>query len=133
MWGIWKMGKEYKDYKLEDIPKLKKGAIIAGLIIGVIAIIWSAISMGKKTSISLELEVGETIDVGSVRLEFDEDGNVEGSNEHVICSANKDPKDPQGYILKITGKSEGKATIKVTSVYQGESTTYKYKIKVVEK
>ena len=124
------MGKDY--IKLDDIPKLKMGAIIAGLVLGVIAIIWSTISIGKKTSIELELKVGETIDIGSVKVEFDEDGQIEGSNEHVSCTANMDPVNKDMYQVKITGKSEGKATIKVTAVYSGESTTYKYKIKVVE-
>ena len=130
MWGIRQMGKDY--IKMDDIPKLKKYAVIAGLVLGVIAIIWSTISIEKKTTIELELKVGETINIGSVKVDFNEDGEIEGSNEHISCTANVDPVNKSLYEVKITGKSEGKATIKVTAIYNGEHTTYKYKIKVVE-
>lgn len=126
------MGKEYRDYKLEDIPKLKIGAIIVGVVLAIVAIIWSTISMGKNTSIELELGIGETIDIGSVMVELDDDGNIEGSNEHISCAVNQDPINKDMKLIKITGVSEGKATIKVTSIEEGEHTTYKYKIKVVE-
>lgn len=132
MWGIRKMGKEYKDFKLEDIPKLKKGAIIVGIVLAIIAIVWSVISIGKNTSIEIELAVGETIDIGSVLVETDDDGNIEGSNEHISCSVNQDPINKDMKLIKITGVSKGKATIKVTSIEDGERTVYKYKIKVVE-
>lgn len=132
MWGIRKMGKEYKDFKLEDIPKLKKGAIIVGIVLAIIAIVWSVVSIGKNTSIEIELAVGETIDIGSVLVETDDDGNIEGSNEHISCSVNQDPINKDMKLIKITGVSKGKATIKVTSIEDGERTVYKYKIKVVE-
>lgn len=132
MRGIRKMGKEYKDFKLEDIPKLKMGAIIVGIVLAIIAVVWSTITMGKNTSIELELKVGETIDIGSVKVELDDEGKVKGSNEHVSCSVNQDPVNEDMKLIKITGISKGKATIKVTSVTEGEYTTYKYKIKVID-
>ena len=88
--------------------------------------------MQKNTTIDLELAVGESINIGSVIVEFDEDGNVEGSNESVSCVANQDPINKNRYQVEITGKSVGKATIEVTGVYDGEYVTYKYKIKVVD-
>lgn len=121
-----------KDFSLDEIPKVKKIAIIVGICIGLVAMVWSVISMQKNTTIDLELKVGETINIGSVQVEFDEDGEVEGTNEHISCVANRDPVNKNMYQVEITGKSEGKATVKVTASYDGEYITYKYKIKVVE-
>lgn len=121
-----------KDFSLDEIPKVKKIAIIVGIVLGIVAIIWSAISMQKNTTIDLELKVGETINIGSVEVELDDDGQVKGTNEHIVCTTNVDPVNKGMYQVEITGKSKGKATIKVTAVYDGEYTTYKYKIKVVE-
>ena len=129
MWGVRKMG---KDFSLEDIPKVKKIAIIVGICLGLIAMVWSVIAAQKNTTIDLTLKVGETINIGSVMVDFDEDGQIEGANESISCIANVDPVNKSMYQVEITGKSEGKATIKVTAVYDGEYVTYKYKIKVEE-
>ena len=55
MWGVRKMG---KDFSLEDIPKLKKIAIIVGICLGLVSMVWSAIAMQKNTTIDLTLNVG---------------------------------------------------------------------------
>ncbi len=121
-----------KDFREEDIEKLKKIAICVGLALGIIAIIWSIIYKQKNTTIELNMKIGDESSVGSVMVEFDEDGNVKGSNESVACTTNVDPKDKTMYLLKFRAISEGNATIEVKAYMDGKLITYKYKIKVTE-
>ena len=112
---------------MEDLEGLKMKIIWGAVILAVLFVVIYAVSDSMAKKIKVELEVGESIDVGRVTVTVNSDGKVEGENECVKCTLNDAPGG--GKLMKILAVKPGKCSIKVKDE---EGTSFVYKIKVKE-